>query len=425
MLKAKLTKRLIPIGVMVIAVVAANAILNNPPKANRRGPSQAPQMTVEVETLKSQMYQIQLSSFGTVQPRTQSMLVSQASGQINYINDNFRDGGFFEKGDVLLRLDDRDHIADVKIAQANLLDAKQQLAEEKAKADQALNDWHRLGKKGLPNALVLRKPQLEASKARVLSSEAQLAKSELALERTKITAPYAGRVLKKNVDLGQVVSFNNQLAQIYASDAVEVRLPIKNQDLNLIDLPEEFKGKVNQKQALTKVQFTSSMNDQVWQGYLVRTESAIDQNSQQLYVVAQIKDPYGYKDTGLPTVKIGQYVSAKLAGKLLTEALVIPTKSIYQGSYVYIVNEGVLKRREIELLWKNETDAVIKSGINEGDELVITALGQVSSGTRVMISGAMPTDKRKQLEKQAKERGISIKELMRERRKKNMANGGE
>ena len=53
----------------------------------------------------------------------------------------FREGGFFEKGDVLLKLDDRDHQAEVKSAQANLLTAEQSLLEEKARGQQALTDW--------------------------------------------------------------------------------------------------------------------------------------------------------------------------------------------------------------------------------------------------------------------------------------------
>ena len=441
-------KTLMPLGVLAIAGIAASLIMSNPPQASRRGASQAPQMTVEANKLQPQLYQVQVDSFGTIKPRTESVLVSQASGQINYLSDNFRDGGFFEQGEVLLKLDDRDNQADVKIAKANYLGAKQSLAEEKARADQALTDWRRLGKKGEPNDLVLRKPQLDAAKARLLSSEAQLAKAELALERTQIVAPYAGRVLQKNVDLGQVVSNNSQLANIYAVDFVEIRLPIKNQDLALVDLPEEFRGQADKTSIDSNVVFNSAMSEQGWRGKLVRTEGAIDENSQQLYVVAQIEDPYGLNNQGSTPVKIGQYVSAQVSGKLLSNALVIPTQAIYQGSYVYIVEEGVLLRKEVELLWKNKTEAIIKSGLQANDMLVTTALGQVSSGTPVSIAGnageqnrmakrkggqrpnleqrlaRMPAEKREKLEAEAKARGISVKQVMMEKQKQRMANGG-
>jgi RND family efflux transporter MFP subunit len=435
---SKFKKYGIPLVILAGSILLAVFIFSNPPTADRQRPSKAPQMTVEVQKLVPQLYQIKLSSFGTIRPRTESVLVAQASGQINYISDNFRDGGFFEQGDVLLKLDDRDHQADVKIAEASLLDAKQQLAEENAWSAQALTDWQRLGKKGEPSDLVLRVPQLEAAKAELLSAEAQLDKAKLTLERTKIVAPYAGRVLTKNVDVGQVISSNSELADIYAVDYVEVRLPLKNQDLELIDLPEEYRNqKVNAEPAL--VVFESEMSKQhKWQGSLVRTEGAIDSDSQQLYVVAQIEDPYALTKANDFPIKIGQYVSAKISGKLLSDVLVVPNKSIYQGSYVYVVEEGVLRRREVTLLWKNETDAIIKSGLAENEQLVTTSLGQVSSGTRVSIAGKesesdnstakgrsdgmrkprsfadLPEDRQAKLIEMAEKEGVSVEQMFKQ-----------
>ncbi|WP_133493637.1 efflux RND transporter periplasmic adaptor subunit, partial [Alcanivorax sp. 24] len=153
-------------------------------------------------------------------------------------------------------------------------------------------DWERLGKGEQASSLVLRKPQLAAAEASVLSAQATLEKAKLDLERTKITAPYAGRVLSRSVDLGQVVSNNMELASIYAIDRVEIRLPIKNKDLPFINLPEQFRdGAKNSAGSLVK--FSSDLvGKQQWQGQVIRTEGAIDESAQQLYVVAQINDPY-------------------------------------------------------------------------------------------------------------------------------------
>ena len=430
----------LPVGVLVLAAVTAKLILSNPPEARRMNQAPVTKMSVEVQPVIPRSYQVNIDSFGIVKPRTESVLVSQAGGQINQINPNFRDGGFFEQGDILLTIDDRDHRADVKVSQANLLEAKQQLAEEQARGKQAEADWKRLGKGGTPNDLVLRKPQLEAAKAKVLSAEAQLEKAQLALERTQIIAPYAGRILNKHVDVGQVVSTNTQLADIYAVDYVEIRLPINNQDLALITLPEEFRFNDSPDKDYNRVVFTADIgNNQQWYGQVVRTEGAIDENSQQLYIVAQIDNPYGRQNTNRP-IKIGQYVNASITGKRLDNVLVIDNRAVYQGSYVYIVEDGVLKRKNITIGWKNQQDAIITSGLEANDKLVLTSLGQVSSGTPVSILGdsayadehhqtrdkmsveqilqRMPEDRRNKLELAAKERGVSVEQILQERRKK-------
>jgi RND family efflux transporter MFP subunit len=389
--QSKFKKVIIPLGIVIATYLLSQIIIQNPPKSNRGKVNESAFITVETQNLTSQTYPVILNSFGTVQPRTQSVLVAQVSGEIKEVSKQFRDGGFFEKDDVLVQLDDRDHRAEVKINQASLLSAKQVLLEEKARADQALVDWQRLGNGAQPNALVLREPQLAAAQAQVLSAQAKLDKAQLLLERTKIVAPYAGRILKKHVDLGRVVVNNTQLADIYAIDYVEIRLPINNKDLGLMILPEEYRNSKGESSGSAVTLSSTLIGRQSWQGQIVRTEGAIDENTQQLYIVAQIDDPYDESNSKVAPVKIGQYVNAEIVGRTITQALVIPNSAIYQGSYVYVVEQikdkTVLKRRDITIRWQNSNDAIINSGLKFGDKLVLTPLGQVSSGTSVKIAG--------------------------------------
>lgn len=203
-------------------------------------------------------------------------------------------------------------------------------------------------------------------------------------------------------------------------------MPIKNKDLPFINLPEQYRdGAKNQ--AGSVIKFSSDLvGEQTWQGQLARTEGAIDESAQQLYVVAKINDPYKATQSNQYPIKIGQYVKAQITGKTVSDALIIANSTIYQGSYVYIVEQGVLKRKDITLAWQNAAFAMIKTGLKAGDKLVITPLGQVSSGTQVNILGEdnkatkpqsmkqRPTAE--QLAQQAKEQGISVAELVKKRR---------
>lgn len=425
---SNIKKWLIPAGVIAVTLVAAKLILSNPPQSGRKGGSGASELTVEVEQLKPQQFTVVVDSYGTVQPTTQSALVCQVSGQITYVSPQFRNGGFFSKGDVLLKLDQRDYLADVKIAEADLLSAEQNLLEEQANARQAAIDWKRLGNSEQPNDLVLRKPQLAAAKALLLSAEAGLTQAQLALERTEITAPYDGRIREQLVDLGQVLATNSEVAEIYSTDSVEIRLPINNSDIGLVNFPEEFRTNIQNaigesQQQNIEARFTSSLTkDQTWLGKIVRTEGAIDTSSQQLFIVAKIEDPYNPELHPGASIKIGQYVTAEIQGKTLDDALVISNNAIYQGSYVYVVVDGVLKRRDINIRWQNEQQAVIDSGLSANDVLVMTPLGQVSSGTAVSIAGEQPRGRKPSPErearmiKMAKQKGISVDELKAQRR---------
>ena len=381
-------KKLMPFIILVVLVGLAYLVMRNPPQADRNEAPSGPQLSVDVMKLERQPYQVRLQSYGTVQPRTQSTLIAQVFGEITAINDSLRDGGFFEKGEVLLNIDQRDYLANVKIAEATLLDAKQALAQEQARAAQALEDWNRLGNEGEAPPLVLRKPQLLAAEARVISAESALDKARLELERTNIVAPYAGRVLTKLVDQGQVVNKNSPLAEIYAVDLVEIRLPLRNRDLSFIELPEDYRFGAEELVDGPQVTIRSELaTGAEWQGRVVRTEGTIDDRARQLHVVAQVDDPFGIHAQGKSPLKIGQYVTAELAGRQVEDALVIPGGAIYQGGYVYIADEGILQRREIVVAWQNPAEALVTSGLDEGDLLVLTPLGQVTSGVRVTVSG--------------------------------------
>ena len=389
-----LPKKFLPVVILGIFLLVAAVIKLNPPEAQRRPGGNGPQIAVETQTIAARDYTIRIESYGTVQPRVRSMLVAQVGGQIVDTNPNVRDGGFFERGDVLLRIDERDYAADVSIAEAALADAQQVLAEADARTQQAREDWERLGNAGEPTDLVLRIPQLKAAQARVRSAESSLQKARLDLERTQIRAPFAGRILRKFVDLGQVVSVNTQLAEIYATDVVEIRLPLRNRDLQYIDTPETYRHTDETARAGGHVEIRSELASQgAWDAELVRTESAIDETARQLHVIAQISDPFGTTATGRTPLKIGQYVTARLAGKTLPNALVVPNNTIYQGTYVYVVEDGVLRRRDIDIAWQNDSEAIVTAGIAPGDELVVTPLGQVTSGVRVSILGSADSER--------------------------------
>ncbi len=379
-------KLVLPVLVIIVLGAASAYVLKNPPEARRKAVSKAPQITVATEQVMPQSLQITLQSYGKIRPRTQSTLLPQVAGEIVWISPKFRSGSFFEKGEPLLKIDRRDYEAQRSSARASLASARQKVAEEKAQAEQAAQDWKRLGNRAAAPTLVLRKPQLASARAALDSARAALKIAELNLSRTEIRAPYTARVLNKSVDIGQVVSSGTSLATLYAVDYVEVRLPLQNRDLKYIDLPERYRFDDSGPLVLPDVTLVSELvRPERWQGKVVLTEGAIDDSSRQLYVVAQIDDPYGKDAAGRVPLKVGQYVTAEIQGRQLDNVLVIPNRAIYQGSYVYIVTEGVLKQVAVQVDWQDDRQALVSGGLKAGDALVVTPLGQVVSGTRVQV----------------------------------------
>src|SRR6056297_2335169 len=325
---------------------------------------------------------------------TASTLIPQVSGQIVAISPTFREGGFFEAGDVLVPLDPRDYELAIASAEAQVAQAESALEQELAQAKVVEGDWRMLGKEA--PELGLRKPQIAAARATLLSAESQLERARFDLERTRIRAPYDGQVLEKNVDVGQFVSTGTLLARVYATDYVEIRLPLTDRQLEFVDLPERFRGETAQRgTAGPEVVVKASIGRQLWtwSGRVVRAEGAIDTSTRQLFVVAQVDDPYERVADGQPPLRIGQFVEVEIQGRTLPDAFVLPRGAVRDSGDVLIVDaDSRLERRPVSVAWTDGEYAIVTEGLEAGDVINVTPLAVAASGTLVAatIDGVPP-----------------------------------
>lgn len=385
---------ILPPLVLLAGIAISTLLIGSGPEADRQRP-QTPPPTVEVLTVQPQTYQIRVASRGTVSPRTESTLVAEVAGSVVSVSDDFYPGGFFEAGDLLLQIDDRNYRNALTIAGAEVTLKRLALAEEAARGEQARRDLEQFRIEGEPAPLLLRIPQLEHAKAALEAATAQMRQAEINLERTRVVAPYAGRILSKEVDLGQYLSPGTRLAQIYASDALEVRLPLTDEQLRYVTLPEIFRDGPQDRGAPARVEFSARFGGETfhWSGELVRTEGSIDVNSRQLFVVARIDAPY-LRQENRPQLKIGQFVEARIQGHRLENVYRIPRQAVHGEATVHIITpENLLERRELEVLWRDTEHLVVSGPLAPGEQISVTRLPFAADGIRVRIAGTGATDR--------------------------------
>ena len=360
----------------ILSIIAGSimaALVLTKPEAKKGKPPKTV-VAVEVINTSAQDYPIKVSANGTITAATRSTLVSQVSGEIIEIAPFFANGGRFEQGDVFLKIDGRDFLAQMESAQAALSQAQASLLQEKATAAQAQKDWQRLGFTGEPNDLVLRKPQLAAASAQLNSAKAAFNKAKLDFSRTQIRAPYAGYVINQEVDLGQFVTTGSRLGEIFSSEGLEVELPLNQNQYAQLD--------INSQPAVI-LSATLAGQQHQWSANIIRADSIFDTNTRQLNATAKITNPIS--DGGLE-LKIGQYVTAEIAGQIAQQALVIPNKAIREGNYVFLLEEGILRRRDIDIVWQDKRNSVV-TGLVPNEQVVTTSLSGSLNGTAAKVTG--------------------------------------
>lgn len=343
-----------------------------------------PAFLVGVEVAARVPVTFEVTSQGTVSPRTSTVLVAQVSGEITDVMPSFVTGGFFKKGDELLKVDPRNYETAIVRADLTLARAKTRLATESALTGYALDDWKRLQDLDPSRAeatdLALRKPQLEEVMAEYEAAKAEVEKAREDLERTTIRAPYDGMVREKMADVGQFVNVGFQLARTVAVDYAEVRLPIALHELQYLQLPNGTDStplpvKLN-------AQLGGASNE--WDAELVRTEGIIDEKSRVIHAVARVADPYDIANGGHSMLRFGTFVHARIQGNEAGELFVVPRHAVRNGTTMWIVTEdSTIHPKEVAVVRSDEDYTYISNGIDEGDIYCVTPIDRPLPGMKV------------------------------------------
>ncbi|WP_367873282.1 efflux RND transporter periplasmic adaptor subunit [Luteolibacter sp. Populi] len=348
-------------------------------------PEPAPPQVLKTEVLELQRtnFPVLLDSQGTVRAHYTTTLTAQVAGSINAVHGNFEDGAFFKKDEVLAELDPADFKVAVSSAESGLARAEAALIQEQARAKQARLNWDDLGYEEEPSDLVLRIPQMKEAQANVDSAQADLDQALRNLERTKIRAPFDGRVQKRSVGLGQAVGGSTPLGEIFATDFAEIRLPLSPRQLPFVTLPSEegdAEVRVTLRDAL------GGPDAPTWEARIVRTEGALDESSRELFAIARIDDPFGVKSGNRPLL-IGQPVRATIRGTELTGVFVLPRHALRGVNRIYLVDRTTpaIQRMDIEPLWSDDEVLVVREGLEPGQWLSTTRLPYAPDGAPVEV----------------------------------------
>lgn len=376
----------LPIIILVLAVLAAVILASNRSAPERGGPERLP-VLVDYDTVTIADQRFSVESQGAVQPKYDTRLVAEVSGQVVHVADRFVAGGFFESGDILVRIDPSDYETARQEAQANLARAEAAVAEERARGRVAEAEWRSITEGEIPS-LGLREPQLASELANLQSARAQLEQAERNLERTYIRAPFSGVLQSKDVNLGQYVATNTEVGNLLATEVAEIRLPLTEVDMAFLDVPTGLQPDA----AGPAVTITAEIAGQryQWQGSLVRTEGVVESSSQVTYGVVEVQDPYNREGpTHERALPFGRFVQADVAGITMANLIELPRVAVDSAGYVWVISEDderVLERREVQVERRDRQSVYISDGLEEGEKVLTTQLDNPIAGQRVRIA---------------------------------------
>jgi RND family efflux transporter MFP subunit len=320
-------------------------------------PVQDVEVTVPVTTVSVRRQPVEhaITAVGTLQPVAKVLVAAQEEGLVTAVH--VREGDRVTGGEVVVELDDREIVAELTEARANL--------------DEATAAWQRV--QSLYATGLAASQELDAAVAKQRVGAARVDALETRLSFTRITAPVAGVVTARRVEVGDLASPRAPLLELAAGQGLLLRVPVSELDVVRLHTGDPAEVSVDALPGL------------VFAGRIQRIFPAADSVSRLVTVELVV-------DQTPPAVRYGFLARARLVLERIPDALVVPETALQRGAggatFVWVVEGGRARMREVTVGHRFESQAVVAAGLAEGEPVVLEGVARLSDGAAVSAHSA-------------------------------------
>ena len=403
----------ITLGFLIFgSFVLIEALKKRSEKSDNRRFQKERVFAVNVETLNKQIASPKILSYGEIYSKRMLEIRPLVSGRLDYVSEKFVEGGYVKSGDILFRLNQKDYLNELEIAEIDLEDTKAQLSEAISKLDyanlefevsesqlnlrkNALDRQTQLAESGLITSSQLENTQLAYSSSKqqflnkqnlVKSSKNAIDKLKIQLKRrsisidkakrnldeTEIKAPFDGIIASVNILPGSVINKNEKLGTLLDPNSLEVMFNLS---------ANEFARVIDRDGKLLNLDITAylklSNNDIPFSGKIERINPEIINIGSGRKLFASIN--LGENKTLRP----GDFVVLEIKEPSLKNITVLPSSAVTIDGKIFILEEdNRLKEIEVTIL-RRQGNEVIVSGAPTDKEYVMQRSPQLGNGLKI------------------------------------------
>lgn len=329
---------------------------------------------VQAATATSQSVPHYLSGLGTVTAANTATVRSRVNGDLLAIH--FTEGQQVKAGELLAEVDPRPY-------QVALTQAQGQLAKDQATLANARRDLARFEK--LAKTSLVSQQELDTQRSLVSETlgtlkadEGSVASAQLNLTYSRITAPIAGRVGLKQVDVGNYVTSGDTtgIVVITQTHPIDVVFTLAENSISSI-----LKAQKSGESLLVEAWDRSNQN-LIASGKLLSLDNQIDVTTGTIKIKARFDNQ---DDTLFPN----QFVNVRLKVNTLQDAIVIPPAALQmgnEGNFVWVVNsDNKVSKKSVIAGLQDSEKVVVSAGLEAGERVVTDGLDRLTEGAKVEV----------------------------------------
>ncbi len=371
---------ILPVVLLLVGLGAMKFLSGFKTPPPRTEPVQ-PVKIVETRTVMLTDVPATVTAFGRLRSSQPVILYSEVEGTLQRGDLPFRPGQAFKRGDLLLKIDTRQIRLDINTAKSELLTALASvLPEIKVDFPEEFPVWQNYFNSCRFDQPVPELPEAANQKIKLYISRFNVYKIyftirdlEILYEKHFFTAPFDGSITAADLRVGSNARRGTRLGEIINLENLEAEMPIPAEDLQWIDRNKP-------------VTLTSSEIAGTWTGRIKRIGKTIDTRTQTAQVYIAVDQP---EDTHLFE---GVFLKAAIPGRIIPGACIVPRKALYSQGLVYVIEDGLLTNREVQIARGEPEYIIVNGGLSDGDLLVVEMLQGVAAGMPARSQQPLPED---------------------------------
>ncbi len=380
------------IGVVGGAIAIAFTLIALKPKPEEEE-SKKPPLVVRTADAVSKEQTVYSTFQGEVRAKTDIELVTQVTGKVVSVSSKFIEGGEFAPGETLLQIDEADYEVALKSAEASVASAQVDLDVELATAATNAKEWQDLQGKPIEeaNPLRLNKPQIDRAKARLDAARAELAAAKLNYDRTKISAPFAGRIMNVSAELGQFMSRGSSIGRVFATDTMEVRIPMTDVQISELGLSLGYSALSAGVEGIPAT-VSTLFGDQrrSWDGFVKSVDASVDNETRLLFATVMVDKPFAQLGAASMPLVPGLFVDVELASPNKISGLELPRTALRNGSQVYVYENDELKLKPVKVVFTSQEIVIVENGgvsqLTLGEKVITSSVPGAYEGMPVKLT---------------------------------------